>query len=324
MMRLKLSMPKNSHGVALISVLLMLAIMVTLISYMVESQFLSIRQANLQQVAELSLFENSQTEHWSKSQLIKNGAEQAYELDHLGEPWANESFEVSGDIDKSAFLSDLQSRFNLNNLSGTQQATWQPIFESLLEILEIDKAIADTIVDWVDENQSISTIDGAEDSYYESLVPPRLAANQSLATIEELLLVKGVTEEIYQTLLPYVSVLEEDNVKVNVNTASEQLLEAIRKSPQNASGGSVSNVSATQFVGDREAQPFISVEDVIASDFFAGVTSLNEIIDIKSQYFEMESSIKINDLEKHFRTGFKREVETDSILLTVIYRKRLI
>ena len=320
MMQFKLKNAKNACGVALVSVLLMLAIMVTLISYMVESQYLSIRQANLQQFDELGLFENSQAEQWGKNKLIKNDVEQGYESDHLGELWSNERLDVSGEINKSASLYDIQSRFNLNNLSGQQQSTWKLIFENLLEILEIDKAVADTVVDWIDQDQAITTIDGAEDSYYESLNPPRLAANQVLSTIEELLLIKGIAEEVYITILPYVSVLDENDVKVNVNTASEQLLQAIRKNPQNLNN----SVSAAQFVIDRESQPYISVDDVLESDFFAGVENLNEIIDVKSQYFEMESLIDVHGFEKQFRTGIKRNVDTDKVVLSTIYRKRVL
>lgn len=293
--------------------------MVTLISYMVESQYLTIRQTNLQQIDELSLFANSQAELWGKNKLIKADQE-AYVADHEGEAWASETFIIEDEFGQSATLSDLHSRFNINNLTGQQQDRWRAIFENLLTELDIDNAVALTIIDWVDQDQSIASIDGAEDAYYESLNPPHLAGNQPLAAIEELLLIKGISDTIYDTLLPHVSALDADDVKININTASVALLNAIRGKSQNG----VSSFTADQLISARATQPFFSIEEVLENDFFAGVENLNDIIAVKSEYFEMESSVEFESNKKKFRTGFKREVDEASTTISVVYRKRVL
>ena len=54
--------------------------------------------------------------------------------------------------------------------------------------------IAAAIIDWIDQDDN--TESGAETDYYATLDPPYAAKNGPFDTIEELLLVKGVTPEI--------------------------------------------------------------------------------------------------------------------------------
>jgi general secretion pathway protein K len=56
--------------------------------------------------------------------------------------------------------------------------------------------IADSIIDWVDKDHA-HLLNGAEDDYYESLENPYECRDGKFVVTEELLLVRGVTEEIY-------------------------------------------------------------------------------------------------------------------------------
>lgn len=58
------------------------------------------------------------------------------------------------------------------------------------------ETIADSIIDWRDEDD-FHQPNGAEDDYYESLDRPYRAKNGSFDTLEELLLVRGVTTEAF-------------------------------------------------------------------------------------------------------------------------------
>jgi general secretion pathway protein K len=57
-------------------------------------------------------------------------------------------------------------------------------------------AVANSIVDWTDEDTNFS-IGGAENDYYQGLDKPYLCKDGPIESIEELLLVKGVTPELY-------------------------------------------------------------------------------------------------------------------------------
>ncbi len=85
------------------------------------------------------------------------------------------------------------------------------------------KEIVDAIVDWIDEDDQESD-HGAETSYYQSLDPPYSAKNGPVTNIEELLLVRGVTPELFfgskDTMgLKDLLTVYGDNGKVNINTA---------------------------------------------------------------------------------------------------------
>jgi general secretion pathway protein K len=70
----------------------------------------------------------------------------------------------------------------------------------LLEVLEIPKTdsdiIADSILDWRDVD-SLHRINGGEDDYYQTLNPPYKVKNGRFETVEELLLVRGVTSDYF-------------------------------------------------------------------------------------------------------------------------------
>jgi type II secretory pathway component PulK len=65
-----------------------------------------------------------------------------------------------------------------------------------LEGEELD-TVADSLIDWLDEDNDVTGFFGAEDSYYASLDPPYICRNGELQAIEECLSVNGVTEEIF-------------------------------------------------------------------------------------------------------------------------------
>ena len=91
--------------------------------------------------------------------------------------------------------------------------------------------IVDSIEDWRDADD-FTRLNGAESDYYLSLAVPYKAKNADLESIEELLLVRGVTPELLYGngdkpgLQDFVTVYSE-NGKINVNAASKEVLMAI-------------------------------------------------------------------------------------------------
>lgn len=86
---------------------------------------------------------------------------------------------------------DESSKLNINALYAAD-STGQVLHDALMKLPNMTDDIAWSIVDWVDANDEPST-GGAESQYYVSLSPPYQCKNGPLDTIEELLLVKGVT-----------------------------------------------------------------------------------------------------------------------------------
>ncbi len=57
--------------------------------------------------------------------------------------------------------------------------------------------VADSLIDWWDKDQNITGVNGTESDYYESLDKPYKCRDGQIPVVEELLFVRGVTEEVY-------------------------------------------------------------------------------------------------------------------------------
>ena len=114
---------------------------------------------------------------------------------------------------------DESSKVNINKVSAD-------ILEILMErIAELDKneaaELANAIVDWRDTDIVISP-GGAESNYYEGLKVPYECKNGEFQVIEELLLVKGMTPEIFSKLQSVITIYGEG--KININTVDATTL----------------------------------------------------------------------------------------------------
>jgi len=97
-------------------------------------------------------------------------------------------------------IGDEGSKINLNWVAAQAKKN-RKLLTDILEKscgLEGDERdiIADSIIDWVDKDHA-HLLNGAEDEHYESLEDPYECRDGDFAVTEELLLVNGVTEEIY-------------------------------------------------------------------------------------------------------------------------------
>jgi general secretion pathway protein K len=147
---------------------------------------------------------------------------------------------VTGMFGDGAYEIDIQDESGKINLNKVTEEH----LRRLLEVLEIPKpdldVIADSILDWRDADSG-HRINGAEDDYYQSLNPPYKAKNGAFDTVEELLLVRGVTSDYFYGhseknsdgsvafrygLSRYLTVYG-SSTRINVNFASLQVLNSI-------------------------------------------------------------------------------------------------
>ncbi len=148
-------------------------------------------------------------------------------VDSLDEPWALQGAEVPiGRGTVTVSIVDEERKFPINSLvSGTKvEPTRAAQFNRLLRALQIDERLTDAIVDWIDEDDN-ANVAGAENSYYESLPTPYRAHSLPIDSLDELRLVKGMTEEIYQRLAPHLTTVLTSSI--NLNTADPLVLGAL-------------------------------------------------------------------------------------------------
>lgn len=93
-----------------------------------------------------------------------------------------------------AGLIDESARLNLNAIVAFDLDE-EPASEMLINVPGMTDEIADAILDWIDEDNDPRSF-GAESSDYESLQPPYAARNGPLESLDELLLVRGVTPQL--------------------------------------------------------------------------------------------------------------------------------
>jgi general secretion pathway protein K len=117
-------------------------------------------------------------------------------------------------------IEDEESKININ--FAPREVIWNLLRELDVEIEKRD-IIADSILDWIDKNHE-HRINGAEDDYYESLTNPYEAKDAPFDSINELLLVRGITKEIFDKLKKYVTVVGSN---ININTSSEIVLKSV-------------------------------------------------------------------------------------------------
>lgn len=212
-----------------------------------------------------------------KRAVVAIRADETENYDALNEPWSSdeEAFKEIGltaegyfsleyslpaeegeDIQKRYGLVDEERKINVNTASA---GVLKYFFETAGSVSSQDAAdIADAIADWRDGDDEPSP-NGAESPYYEALDPGYPCKNGSFEIPEELLLVKGVTQEIFDKIKDRLTVYGEG--KVNINTAGAAVLQSL-----GMSGGLVEKIVSFREGDDgREATADDNIFDDIQS-----------------------------------------------------------
>ncbi len=296
--------PSDNRGVALITVLLVVALATIASTAMVAQQQSDIRLTQARLLLEQARHVALAGEGLGRVLLSQDRKKNS--TDDLGEDWAMTTPPLP--IDNAQIMGcviDQNSRFNLNNLINAQgriDPTASGQLQRLLQLLDLDLSLASAIEDWLDADINPSGSGGAEDDFYSSLKQPHRSANRPLLDISELRAVRGITAEIFNKLEPYLTALPSAN-KINVNTASELNLQALHSkisaevaktvAGQRPSANSLLPENSDSVNSDAAQEPFKSVDNFIAQLVSSGLTlTANDKIQIKqsatvsSDYFQ--------------------------------------
>jgi type II secretory pathway component PulK len=98
-------------------------------------------------------------------------------------------------------ISDEQSKINLSVLANefVDKTPYYGILQNFFIKMGFPPDYADSIIDWVDIDDAPFPY-GAESDYYGRLTPPYAARNTAMESIDDLLMVKGITPEIFYGL----------------------------------------------------------------------------------------------------------------------------
>lgn len=217
-------MKKAQRGVAVITAILIVALVTSVIVAMIWQNAVRLRQMeNLKGMAQADAVELAAAD-WARAILAEDAKKNA--VDHLGEPWAMplppiaaEGGEVSGKI------TDQQGLFNLNNLAAGGNANEAEVlaFQRLLGRLSLPPELANALADWIDTDSTVRFPGGAEDADYLAMDPPHRTANRMLTEVSGLYRVKGYSTAVVEALRPHVTALPAA-AKINLNTALAEVL----------------------------------------------------------------------------------------------------
>lgn len=238
-------------------------------------------------------------------------------IDCLDEPWAGgHELVPSRRTDQSINAEESDWEANWRLIDESSKINVNLAYPGLLLGLEcIDEAAVASILDWIDQDD-IPNPDGAENDYYAGLTPGHKCKNGPIDNIEELLLIEGISPQIY-----YGSNIdgkndgpaEIDNVstnftdvdsqnssvglsdlltiygdgRININTASKAVLDTIPLLSDEA----VSEIISRQ---KSATGKFSSMDDIENNDNFAAADklSLMQTAKFNSNHFQLQIKVR--------------------------------
>lgn len=326
---------KHQQGVALILVMMVTAIVAALsiefyYDYQVNMARVGNRWANDQAQQYLLGAESL------AALVMELDADDGLETDNLSEEWAQEIPPLPTDHGfLEARLEDAQGRFNLNSLSEkvaidpAQPVTndWERFtpaqrrFIRLLQTFDEDSseeagvtgvttegldiaeheaiAIAEAVIDWIDDDDETTGFGGAESLYYENEGVGYQPANQLFNSVSELRMVRHITPVLYARLEPLVIALPDDS-GLNVNTAPLTLLRTLNNQQE------LQPLDANEvedLITDRELQPFEQLNDFTSNDVIQRLITdpaqNDNGLSVNSHFFILHAKTSIG--EEHVR-----------------------
>ncbi|HUQ13691.1 MAG TPA: type II secretion system minor pseudopilin GspK [Novosphingobium sp.] len=220
--------PDQERGAALLSVLLLVAVMAVIAAVMLERLNLATRlAANSQAMAQARLHAVS-TESLAmariKALVALNPQRTVDPRGLLGREFALPLASGAATVR----IDDAGNCFNVNSLVEGQEGNrvLRPAglaqLRSLMTGLEIPEAetipLTDAIADWLDSDD-LALPNGAEDAFYQGLATPYRTAGRLIVDPSELRAIKGMTPAYYARLRPWLCALPAAELSpLNVNT----------------------------------------------------------------------------------------------------------
>ena len=245
-------------------------------------------------------------------------------------------------------ITDLESKFNINS----PEPVLLQVLPQALTLMGVGPGeatpIVNSILDWIDPNERalVSRMEGAKTEYYQTLNPPYRAKDGPIDDISELLLIKGVTPEIYyggaatnyqanyfsRQLNPFAQFDNAappitggltnlftplSNGKVNINTASAEVLQVIP---------GVNAMIAEAIVGGRSGEddgsglmgPYRMVQQVsrLPNVPLPLIGQIGQFCDVRSQTFRVDITATVSSYTRYFTAILRRNGPRDVQVLS--------
>jgi general secretion pathway protein K len=188
-----------------------------------------------------------------------------------------------GDGNYSVRITDESGKIDINVITDANS----DILRNLLKNLEVPEddanIIVDCILDWKDADDLLH-LNGAEDDYYMSLPNPYKTKNANFDTLEELLLVKGVTQEILygdkekRGLIDFITI-NSGKSQININAAQKEVLMAIPGMTPEIADAIIDYRQEKEILNIAEVQPILGANYNLMSRYITAGSSNTFSID---------------------------------------------
>ena len=294
---IKAKQVKAQKGIALITVMLVLAVVTVALVSMSSDRQMDIRRTENQLRSTQAWEYVYGLEAWAANQLKLDVDNNKY--DALTDQWSKPlTLKPTLEGNVKADIIELQGKINLNNLLVDGQPSDEDVqqLKRLLTYLEIKPELVDAMLDWIDADMDIRYPNGAEDETYTRLLPPYRSANVPFAEVSELLRVQGITLKDYKKMLPYIYVADTYE-PININTASPEVLRTLAPNIKKDEAESIYRASG---------KPFAKVDEFLKDEAMKGISVNKANLSIDSHHFLLSGYIDMGKNSLLFQTQLSR------------------
>lgn len=186
----------------------------------------------------------------------------------------------------SARIIDESGKISLNGLTDASGIVVKRLLINRGTSSEQADIIVDSILDWKDADD-LHRLSGAESDYYLSLAKPYKAANRDFETIEELILVRGITPEIlYGTesrsgIIPFLTVYGKTG-KVNIKAAPKEVLAALPGMDETVLERIMEFRGSSEIRGDAAVRELLGAASPLTAPYASAETAASSLFTVEA------------------------------------------
>ena len=188
---------------------------------------------------------------------------------------------LGADIDLIIKIEDENSKFNINSIiyqNGETDDEQLSSLKKLFEYLNINPDLSLVIADWIDPDMEPRITD-SEDA----------AKNTFLWSVDELRLIEGIDNKIFDRISPYITVFGDN--QININTAEVPVLVSLNDN--------MTEAHANKIIDYREDSSFEHPSHVqLAGIEYSIANPLMKRTTVKSSYFRITSTSTVNGITR--------------------------
>ena len=313
----------SERGAVLITVLFIVVVMSTTAVALVDDIRFGIRRATNVTLNDQAFWYALGIEEYARQQIDEyTGTDREKAMLSASGGVRQVQFPIEGGL-VTGQLSDGSNCFNLNSvvirgeegeavLNETGLAEYRRLLTALGFDLAEAETLADTLVDWIDDDTAPRP-QGAEDYTYATLDPPYRAKNDMLSGPGELRAVKGYTIEVYHRIRDYVCALPlRAGQPLNVNSLTPEQAPLVVM----LVGDALRQAEARRIIEDRPRAGYDRIDDFWSHSVFENLDigeDLRERVATRTTYYILDAEVqyheewtRIHSLFEVEQTGYVR------------------